>query len=139
MTHSSASPNPGDASGSQIAPFAEWLGIETVLSTPEQTQLRLRSRDEMKNRQGVLHGGVLASLLDIAMVSAARAQVGVLKVVGTVDLHIQYLRPGHGDITVTGHMEHMSRTLAFCRAEAVDAAGHLVAMSSATVRLCRQK
>lgn len=117
------------------APFAAWMDIETLATSQQQIQILLRPRDEMKNRQGTLHGGILASLLDIAMVRAARAQDGVLNVVGTVDLHVQFLAPGSEKIIATGHVEHRTRSTAFCRAKAVDGLGQLVAIASATIRL----
>jgi len=99
--------------------------------------LVLAPRAELLNRRGVVHGGVLATLLDSAMARAARASAGVVELGGTTDLHIQYMRPAIGTLRAHALVEHAANTLAFCRGEVRNEAGELVAAGSASLRLRR--
>jgi acyl-CoA thioesterase len=84
---------------------------------------------------GIVHGGVLASLLDaaqgMAAASAARAGYDVV----TVQLNINFLRPaGEGDhLIATGHVVHAGRRTAVTRGEVHTAEGELSATGSATL------
>lgn len=117
------------------APFAQWMGLQSLSINADKMELVLDQRVELQNRQGTLHGGVIATLLDTAMVRAARAKPGVEGIAGTIDLHIQYLMPASGRITAVGRVEHISKTMAFCRAEATNVDGNTVALASATIKL----
>lgn len=119
------------------APFADWMGISLVATEPGRVTLALAPRPEMTNRRGDVHGGALATLLDSAMARAARSLESVDELAGTVDLHVQYMRPASGPLEVIGQVEHHSRTLAFCRGEVRNARGELVATGICTLRLRR--
>src|SRR5262249_54016868 len=87
----------------------------------------LRSRD-------ILHGGVIASLVDTALglASATKAPHG-LDVV-TVQLNINYIRPAWPGETLVAHgsVIHSGRRTAVARGEVATAAGELVASASGT-------
>lgn len=120
-----------------VAPFAAWLGLETESASQGRAVLRMKPRDEILNRRSVIHGGVLATMLDSAMARASRTVEGVSELGGTTDLHVQYMRPALGELRVEAWVEHAARTLSFCRAEIRDASGELVAAGSASLRLRR--
>ena len=46
--------------------FSATLGIESVVVTPEHAEYRMPVTEGMANRNGVLHGGALMSLVDHA-------------------------------------------------------------------------
>src|SRR5437773_6999635 len=74
-------------------PYAKLIGLELGEMKPGEANLHLDIRDELKQNQGVVHGGAVASLIDTA---AAFAVVTLLKTgehVTTTDLTIHYLRP----------------------------------------------
>ncbi|MEM9781138.1 MAG: PaaI family thioesterase [Pseudomonadota bacterium] len=85
------------------------------------------------NPQGSLHGGVLATVMDISMGHL------VNKVAGpgaTVEMKIQYMRPiGAGTVTVEGAFLRRGRSMAFMESRAVDAAGKLSAHATATWKM----
>ena len=121
----------------EIAPFAAWLGLGLESEGAGRALLRLEPRAELLNRRDVVHGGVLATMLDSAMARASRSLDGVVELGGTTDLHVQFMRPASGSLQVEGWVEHAGGTLAFCRAEIRNAQRELVASGSASLRLRR--
>lgn len=128
---------PSTAPYPDVAPFAEWLGMDIVPSAPGEVILQLVQRAELNNRRGLVHGGVLATLLDSAMARAARTVEGVSELGGTVDLHVQFMLPGSGTLTAKAWVEQSTKTLAFCRGEVRDVRQVLIASAMATLRLRR--
>jgi uncharacterized protein (TIGR00369 family) len=109
-------------------PFAELCGIEWVGAENGVTRLRVGLTPKHGNNVGVPHGGLIATLLDIAMGTAARLAAG--EPVMTVDMHVSFLAPGEGSLTAEGRVVRAGRTIVFSEAEARDADGELVAKSS---------
>ncbi len=92
-------------------PFNEYLGIELDEVSHQRVVMRLPMKQELVGNffHGILHGGVIASLLDVA--GGAMAMIGAfekhrhltteeralrLARLGTIDMRIDYLRPGRG-------------------------------------------
>ena len=48
----------------QQPPFAQFMGMEITEVTPELVRAQLLVREELGNRNGVLHGGALMALAD---------------------------------------------------------------------------
>jgi uncharacterized protein (TIGR00369 family) len=116
-------------------PFADYCGIEPVASEPGLCRLAITMRDEHKNHLGVAHGGVLLTLLDVAMGSAARLLAGTSVV--TVDLQSSFLSPGRGNLLAEGRVLRPGRSLIFCEGDVRDSAGALVAKASALFKVVR--
>src|SRR3954451_655221 len=57
-------------------------------------RLELDATDEHLNKAGTVHGGVLATLVDMAMGQALRSRTGDNYVPPTSQLTVTYLRPG---------------------------------------------
>jgi uncharacterized protein (TIGR00369 family) len=74
-------------------PFAHFLGFELGELEGGAANVYLSLRDELKRNQGVLHGGVTASLIDTAAAFAAMTLLEPGQSTTTVDLTIHYLRP----------------------------------------------
>lgn len=121
----------------ETAPFTDWLGVTFVSLGSGEARLQLTQRHDLDNRRGVLHGGVLATLLDSAMARAARTLEEGMELSGTIDLHLQFMRLAEGKVTAWGKVESSTRGLAFCRGEVRNQAGMLCATAIATMRLRR--
>ncbi len=74
-------------------PFAKLLGIEVVEIERGVAVLRLDVRDELRQNNGIIHGGVTASLIDTASAFAILTMLEPNQTTTTVDLTIHYLRP----------------------------------------------
>ncbi|HEX8495101.1 MAG TPA: PaaI family thioesterase [Pyrinomonadaceae bacterium] len=74
-------------------PFAQLLGLELTEIERGAATFHLAVRDELKQNKGLLHGGVIASLIDTAAAFAAVTLLEPGQSTTTVDLTIHYLRP----------------------------------------------
>jgi uncharacterized protein (TIGR00369 family) len=74
-------------------PFAHFLGIELGEVTHGAATLHITVRDELRQNNGVIHGGVVASLVDTAAAFAILTLLKPDETTTTIDLTIHYLRP----------------------------------------------
>jgi uncharacterized protein (TIGR00369 family) len=87
-------------------PYAKFLGLQLGAVREGEVSIHLDIRDELKQNQGVVHGGAIASLIDTASAFAVLTQIDVSERVTTTDLTIHYLRPA-----MTGRMIATARTV----------------------------
>ncbi len=93
-------------------PFNQYVGLEIVDISKDEARFQLRMRDDLVGNwlQGILHGGVIATALDvaggaIALVGAYNRLLDIPEVerpkklakLGTIDIRVDYLRPGKGE------------------------------------------
>ncbi len=98
--------------------FAAWLGVRYEESGDGRARLALEATEEHVNRTGTVHGGVLATLADMAMGQALRSRTGEDEVPATTQLTVTYLRPGKpGPLTANGEVRKQGDTLSVCEAE----------------------
>ena len=89
--------------------------------------------DMLMNPQGALHGGVMATVMDISMGHLLNKTVGEG---ATIELKIQYLRPvREGKVTCEGRFIKKGRTLSFMESRLSDQAGKLAAVATATWKM----
>src|SRR2546430_10184825 len=74
-------------------PYAKFLGLRLGEIGDGEVSIHLDVRDELKQNQGVVHGGAVASLIDTASAFAVLTQLALDERVTTADLTIHYLRP----------------------------------------------
>ena len=74
-------------------PFAHLLGIELGEIRRGAATLYLEVRDELRQNNGVVHGGVIASLMDTAAAFALLTLLEPNQTSTTVDLTVHYMRP----------------------------------------------
>nr|WP_298138846.1 thioesterase family protein [uncultured Pseudomonas sp.] len=129
-------------------PFNRMLGIELDELSAERVMMHLPMKPELIGNfvHGILHGGVIASLLDVA--GGAMALIGAfdkhrhlsaeermarLSKLGTIDLRIDYLRPGRGErFTATAMLLRSGNKVAVVRSELHNDEGTLVAVGTGT-------
>jgi uncharacterized protein (TIGR00369 family) len=129
-------------------PFNEYLGIELDEVSRERVVMHLPMKHELVGNffHGILHGGVIASLLDV--VGGAMAMIGAfekhqhltteeralrLSRLGTIDLRIDYLRPGRGKrFSASGTLLRSGNKVAVVRSELHNEEGVLVAVGTGT-------
>lgn len=74
-------------------PYARLLGIEVVRMERGLAVLSLTVRDELRQINGIIHGGATASLIDTASAFAILTVLEPNQTTTTVDLTVHYLRP----------------------------------------------
>ena len=122
---------PGTVFGAHI-PFVQFCGIEALDVCEGRTRLRLVLRPEHANNLGIAHGGVLCTLLDVALGTAARLSVG--RPVVTLDMQTRFLNPGRGVLLAEGRVTRAGRAVIFCEAEIRDVDGVTVASATGLLK-----
>lgn len=120
-------------------PFVAHLKILTEALGQGSARLSLPIEPHLTNSLGTVHGGVIMSLLDVALCTAARTlhpeSVGVV----TIDMSTSFIGGGSGPrLLAEARVMRDARTMSFVEAEAKNEDGSLVAKAIATVRV-RQK
>ncbi|MCW5634915.1 MAG: PaaI family thioesterase [Rubrivivax sp.] len=122
-------------------PFVEELGLELWHAGDGTSELRVDLDDAHMNSWEVAHGGVLMTLLDVAMAQAARTMRHEGETFGpsvaTIEMKTSFVRPAEGLLTARGRLLHRTATLAFCEAGVTDEKGHLCAHSTGTFKYLR--
>jgi uncharacterized protein (TIGR00369 family) len=123
--------------GAEI-PFADHCGIEEVGLVPGGTRLRMQVGPQHRNNLGIVHGGALCTMLDVAMGTAGRTHAGAP--VMTLDMQVAFLAPGRGGTLIAeGRVVRGGRSILFCEAEIRDEAGELLAKSSGVFKAAKQE
>jgi uncharacterized protein (TIGR00369 family) len=106
------------------SPFHSSFGVTVERARRGEVQLGWEARAEHRNLQGLVHGGVLATLVDIAMGLAVRSVVGASRRHVTIDLTVHYLRPTRpGRLDAIGTTIRVGSQIAFAEGSVVDAGG----------------
>ena len=129
-------------------PFNRVLGLEVRRLTPETIAVEFDMKTELIGNyvQEALHGGVISASLDATGGLLASASI-VPKLIGksvetvtdrfarlgTIDLRVDYLRPGRGQrFTATGSILRSGRKVAVTRMELANENDLLIAVGTGT-------
>ena len=129
-------------------PFNQFLDIEIDELSLERVAMHLPMKPELIGNyvQGILHGGVIATLLDVtggamALIGAmdrhqhlsTHERMSKLAKLGTIDLRVDYLRPGRGQrFTACASLLRSGNKVAVVRSELFNEEGLLVAVGTGT-------
>ncbi|RDV00839.1 PaaI family thioesterase [Trinickia dinghuensis] len=116
-------------------PFSTLLGTELVEIGEREVTLRLPIRDELRQQQGFVHGGVTSYLADNALTFAGALALGPRVV--TAEYKINYLRPAvRGTLLAHAELIYAGRGHAICQCRIVVVDGEkeaLVALAQGTI------
>ena len=111
------------ASRMALSPHSRALGLELVASEPEVI-LKIPYRADLVGEPdtGVIAGGVVTTLLDLACGWATAFALKEPTSFATLDLRIDYMRPAEPgrDLMASAHCYKLTRSVAFLRAVAYD-------------------
>jgi uncharacterized protein (TIGR00369 family) len=102
-------------------------GVVTFTLEPDESHF---------NPIGVVHGGVLVTLLDTVAGCAVHSTLAAGWRYTSIDINVSYLRAvdlRSGLLTFTGRVVKSGRRVAFATAEATDAGGNLVATATSSL------
>lgn len=133
--------NGGDLVGAVMqrlrpAPFWDALGVELAEAAPGRATIRMPVRPDMgrssNTGDGSAHGGVIASLADMAASCALITTLAPGEGRTTIDLNVHFLAPARGTLTAEGHIRRRGGRTAVIDIEITDGEGALVAVGRAT-------
>jgi uncharacterized protein (TIGR00369 family) len=115
-------------------PFMRLLGMQRDYSSGGKAQMSLEPIADLGNVIGAVHGGVVVTLLDVVMASAAVSIIDFSKTVVTLNLTTSFVEPGRGKLIAQGEVVQHDQDVAWCKAQVRDAQGRLVAQAQASFR-----
>jgi uncharacterized protein (TIGR00369 family) len=115
-------------------PFTRLLGMRREFSDGGHARLIVDARPDLENVIGSMHGGIVATLLDVAMASAAVSKVDFEMTAVTLSMNSTFIRPGRGRLTADGDVLAVDDAVALCQASVIDEGGSLVARAIGSFR-----
>ena len=116
--------------------FPNHVGMVVEELRKDYARLRLPWKGFLRQPEGVMHGGVIAALVDTAIVPAVSAHYDTRPRMATVQLGVQYLRAVRdSDVVAEAWVEHRGRSMVYCRAEvrSIRPAGKVELVASASL------
>ena len=139
MTDSPPEPLDKPQSWPHIPPFQQHLGIETVQARDGRSLLRFDFQPEHANRKGDVHGGILATLVDIAMSQAIRSLRPELRGSSTISMTVNYLETAAGRIHARGKAIRVGGSIAVAEATCESEDGRILVHATGSFRMIRHK
>jgi 1,4-dihydroxy-2-naphthoyl-CoA hydrolase len=121
----------------QVKPqhFDELIGTEWLSDDPDEARVRLPLRDELRQPFGLMHGGVLSTLVESVCSRATAGAVwedGMAAMGQSID--VSFIRPvTSGAVEVRAKARHRGRTTWIWECEVLNDAGKLCALSRMTI------
>lgn len=116
------------------SPFQRLLGLRAVAVDCQKRLVEIELPFKAQSARGVagdqLHGGVLATLMDVAGDYAVGLQVGFLT--PTINLHVDYLRPSNGTVRAIAGVLRCGRSIGVADIKVFDQEERLVAAARGT-------
>lgn len=111
----------------------EYLPLDAPDADKELCRLTFPVTDMLRNPQGSLHGGAMASAMDISMGHLVKKIAGPG---ATIELKVQFMRPViDGLVTCEGRFTKKGRSLSFMESRLMGPDGKLAALATATWKM----
>jgi acyl-CoA thioesterase len=117
-------------------PFIKDLGVELISGDKGHAVVALDLTARHLNSWSVAHGGVLMTLLDVAMAVAGRSLDPAAGGGVTVEMKTSFVQPANAGsrLIASAHAFHRSNSMAFCDGEVRDSADRLIARAMGTFK-----
>jgi uncharacterized protein (TIGR00369 family) len=115
-------------------PFMRLLDMRREFSEGGRARLVIDERPEIGNVIGAVHGGVVITMLDVVMASAAVSKLGFTRTAVTLNMNTSFLEPGRGRLTADGEVVSHDDSVAWCRATVTDGHGQTIAQAQGSFR-----
>jgi uncharacterized protein (TIGR00369 family) len=117
------------------SPFDDLIGTEWLDDDPDHARARLVVRDDLRQPVGLLHGGVLSTLVESVCSRATALAVlpeGMIAMGQSIE--VTFLRPTtEGEVEVEARARHRGRTTWVWDAELRNSQGKLCALARMTI------
>jgi acyl-CoA thioesterase len=117
----------------ESGPFWKLLGMKIVEAEEGRVRLSLELQEEHMQIYGVIHGGVLASLVDSAVGIAVQSTLSEDEGSTTTNLQIMYAKPAKsGRLYADAQLIRRGKTIVFGDCRVTDKEGQLIVQGNAT-------
>jgi 1,4-dihydroxy-2-naphthoyl-CoA hydrolase len=118
-----------------LSPFDQLIGTEWLDDDPDHARVRIELRDELRQPVGLLHGGVISSLVEsICSRATALAVLGDGMMAMGQSITVNFIRPvTEGTAEVQARARHRGRTTWIWDAEVRDSSERLCALAQMTI------
>ena len=115
--------------------FDALVGIEWLDDDPDHARVRLELREELRQPVGLLHGGVMSTMVEsVCSGATARAVRSDGMIAMGQSINVSFLRPiTEGSAEVSARARHRGRTTWVWDAEVRSAEGKLCALAQMTI------
>lgn len=123
--------------GAEVKPahFDGLIGTEWVSDDPDDARVRLAIRDDLRQPFGLMHGGVMSTLVESVCSRATAGAVwedGMAAMGQSID--VSFVRPvTEGGVEVRAKARHRGRTTWLWEAEVLNDEGKLCALARMTI------
>jgi uncharacterized protein (TIGR00369 family) len=119
-------------------PAAHAMGFEILSADEGRIVFSMRAEEWMANPMGVVHGGLITTLLDTVLTLAVLVKLPQDRVCTTIGLNVQFVRPvpATGEtLAGEGGAVHVGKTIGTAEGRVLDARGRLIAHGTATMAI----
>jgi uncharacterized protein (TIGR00369 family) len=114
--------------------FYPWIGFTIVSARKGEVEIAMDAEPHHLNVQGLVHGGVIATMLDSAAGMSVRTALGEGRRHVTAQLSVNYLTPASpGRLVARGSAVRVGVSIAYAESEVVDERGRVVAKATAVI------
>ncbi|HET7509220.1 MAG TPA: PaaI family thioesterase [Solirubrobacterales bacterium] len=121
--------------GEQVKHFDGLIGTEWLSDDPDDARVRLPLRDDLRQPFGLLHGGVMSTLVE-SICSYATAEVVYDEGMAAMgqSINVSFIRPvTEGGVEVRAKARHRGRTTWLWQAEVLNDEGKVCALAQMTI------
>jgi uncharacterized protein (TIGR00369 family) len=121
-------------------PMANLVGARLAFVGDGVARFVCAPDESTNNPLGLVHGGLLCTLLDFACGAAVHTRLPAGAAFSSIEIKVSYLealRAGVGEIEVQGRVLRVGRRVAFAEADARDGQGRLVGQASSSIAVFR--
>ena len=119
-------------------PFLKLLGVRLISAEMGKGEILLALKPEHTNTWDVAHGGVLLTLMDVAMAVAARSSDPGDRSVVTVEMKNNFMQAANGILRVKADTVRRTATMAFCEAKLYNDQGEICCMATGTFQFLKR-
>lgn len=120
-------------------PFHDLIGLRVTEMKDGSATVVFDKTEELYNAFGGIHGGAIATLIDVASAMAIRSAQPDIRGSATISLSISFVEASSGKLKAVGTVTRLGGTIAATEAKVTDEAGKLIAQAIGSFRLIRRR
>lgn len=121
-------------------PIWSHLNMKLHFANDGKSKIELPVTTELKQAYGVVHGGIISTVLDMAMSSALSTTLADEEFSTTIDLNVSFLRPMFGESLIgEGKVVKRGKRVIVVNGETKDENGNVIATSTGHFMILQRK